>query len=165
MAAAVIEVRDVTKAFGEREVLHGVYFDVAEHEAVALIGASGSGKSTLLRCIDLLEEIDDGDIFLDGEVSATPGMVAQHKGAIFLGGDEAAARTVEPIAKQCIDACAYFGPFGSATKAKLVNNLLVGLNIAGTAQAPAPTRWVNRGPTGFGARLLAELAVAFRPTH
>jgi polar amino acid transport system ATP-binding protein len=68
----VIEVRGVTKAFGEREVLHGVNFDVAEHEAVALIGASGSGKSTLLRCIDLLVEIDDGDIFLDGEVITDP---------------------------------------------------------------------------------------------
>ena len=43
-----------------------------EHEAIALIGASGSGKSTLLRCIDLLEEIDDGDIFLDGEVITDP---------------------------------------------------------------------------------------------
>jgi polar amino acid transport system ATP-binding protein len=70
--APVIEVKGVTKAFGEREVLHGVDFDVAEHEAVVLIGASGSGKSTLLRCIDLLEEIDDGDIFLDGEVITDP---------------------------------------------------------------------------------------------
>ena len=43
-----------------------------EHEAVALIGASGSGKSTLLRCIDLLEEIDDGDVLLDGEVITDP---------------------------------------------------------------------------------------------
>ena len=74
--APVIEVRGVTKAFGEREVLHGVDFDVAEHEAVALIGASGSGKSTLLRCIDLLEEIDDGDIFLDGEVITDPAVDA-----------------------------------------------------------------------------------------
>jgi polar amino acid transport system ATP-binding protein len=72
MAGPVIEVRGVTKAFGEREVLHGVDFDVAEHEAVALIGASGSGKSTLLRCIDLLVEVDDGDIFLDGEVITDP---------------------------------------------------------------------------------------------
>src|SRR6202012_2183971 len=72
MAGSVIEVREVTKAFGRREVLHGVDFDVAEHEAVALIGASGSGKSTLLRCIDLLEEIDDGDIFLDGEGITDP---------------------------------------------------------------------------------------------
>ena len=47
-----------------------------EHEAVAVIGASGSGKSTLLRCVDLLEEIDDGDIFLDGEVITDPSVDA-----------------------------------------------------------------------------------------
>ena len=70
--AAVLEVRGVTKAFGAREVLRGVDLTVNEHEAVALIGASGSGKSTLLRCIDLLEEIDDGDVFLDGEVITDP---------------------------------------------------------------------------------------------
>jgi polar amino acid transport system ATP-binding protein len=45
---------------------------VGEHEAVALIGASGSGKSTLLRCIDLLEDIDDGDVLLDGRVVTDP---------------------------------------------------------------------------------------------
>jgi polar amino acid transport system ATP-binding protein len=68
----VIEVRGVTKAFGEREVLRGIDLAVGEHEAIALIGASGSGKSTLLRCIDLLEEIDDGDVLLDGEVVTDP---------------------------------------------------------------------------------------------
>jgi polar amino acid transport system ATP-binding protein len=87
MAGQVIEVRGVTKAFGEREVLHGVDFDVAEHEAVALIGASGSGKSTLLRCIDLLVEIDDGDIFLDGEVITDPAVspvaVRRKLGVVF----------------------------------------------------------------------------------
>ncbi len=72
MSAPVIEIRGVTKAFGELEVLKGVDLEVAEHEAVALIGASGSGKSTLLRCIDLLEDIDDGDIFLDGDVITDP---------------------------------------------------------------------------------------------
>ena len=72
VGAPVLEVRGVTKAFGEREVLRGVDLTVSEHEAVALIGASGSGKSTLLRCIDLLEEIDDGDVFLDGEVITDP---------------------------------------------------------------------------------------------
>jgi polar amino acid transport system ATP-binding protein len=43
---------------------------------VALIGASGSGKSTLLRCIDLLEDIDDGDVLLDGEVITDPSVEA-----------------------------------------------------------------------------------------
>ena len=68
----VIEVRGVTKAFGEREVLRGVDLEVREHQAIAVIGASGSGKSTLLRCVDLLEEVGDGDVFIDGEVITDP---------------------------------------------------------------------------------------------
>jgi polar amino acid transport system ATP-binding protein len=72
VSTPVLEVRGVTKAFGERQVLRGIDLTVDEHKAVALIGASGSGKSTLLRCIDLLEEIDDGDVFLDGEVITDP---------------------------------------------------------------------------------------------
>jgi polar amino acid transport system ATP-binding protein len=83
----VLEVRGVTKAFGEREVLRGIDLTVREHEAVALIGASGSGKSTLLRCIDLLEEIDDGDVFLDGEVITDPAVepvgVRRRLGLVF----------------------------------------------------------------------------------
>jgi len=71
-AAPVIEVRGVTKAFGEVPVLRGIDLAVPEHGAIALIGASGSGKSTLLRCIDLLEPIDDGDVLLDGEVVTDP---------------------------------------------------------------------------------------------
>jgi polar amino acid transport system ATP-binding protein len=72
MTAPVLEVRGVTKAYADTEVLRGVDLAVAEHSAVALIGASGSGKSTLLRCIDLLDDIDDGDVFLDGEVITDP---------------------------------------------------------------------------------------------
>src|ERR1700760_4042644 len=73
MNAPVLELRGVTKAYGEHQVLKGIDLTVGEHEAVALIGASGSGKSTLLRCMDLLEEIDDGDIFLDGQPITVPG--------------------------------------------------------------------------------------------
>jgi polar amino acid transport system ATP-binding protein len=73
---AVVEVRGVTKAYGERPVLRGIDMVVPEHAAVALIGASGSGKSTLLRCIDLLEEIDDGDVLLDGAVVTDPSVDA-----------------------------------------------------------------------------------------
>src|SRR4051812_44329247 len=72
MSSAVLDIRGVTKSFGDRLVLDGIDLSVSEHEAVALIGASGSGKSTLLRCADLLVEIDDGDIFLDGEVITDP---------------------------------------------------------------------------------------------
>jgi polar amino acid transport system ATP-binding protein len=55
------------KSFGSVKVLRGVDLDVGEHEVVCLIGASGSGKSTLLRCVNLLERIDAGAIFLHGE--------------------------------------------------------------------------------------------------
>jgi len=70
--APVLELQGVTKAYADTEVLRGVDMTVREHEAVALIGASGSGKSTLLRCVDLLEEIDDGDVLLDGAVITDP---------------------------------------------------------------------------------------------
>jgi polar amino acid transport system ATP-binding protein len=72
--APVLDIRGVTKSYGGQDVLKGIDLAIGEHEAFALIGASGSGKSTLLRCIDLLEEIDDGDIFLDGEPITVPGM-------------------------------------------------------------------------------------------
>jgi polar amino acid transport system ATP-binding protein len=87
MSAPVLRIDSVTKSFGELEVLKGIDLEIAEHEAIALIGASGSGKSTLLRCIDLLEEIDDGDIFLDGEVitdpSVDPVAVRRKLGMVF----------------------------------------------------------------------------------
>ncbi len=68
----VLSVRGLVKNYGERTVLAGVDLDVAEHEVVVLIGASGSGKSTLLKCVDLLEDIDDGQIFLDGNDISDP---------------------------------------------------------------------------------------------
>jgi polar amino acid transport system ATP-binding protein len=76
MSAPVLQVSGVTKSFGDREVLNGIDLEVHEHQAVAVIGASGSGKSTLLRCVDLLEEIDDGDVMLDGEVITDPSVNA-----------------------------------------------------------------------------------------
>ena len=60
-------VESLSKSFGRHEVLRGIDLTVAEHEVVALIGASGSGKSTLLRCVNLLEPIDAGRIFLGGQ--------------------------------------------------------------------------------------------------
>jgi polar amino acid transport system ATP-binding protein len=87
MSRPVVEVRGVTKSYGEMEVLRGIDLAVREHEAVALIGASGSGKSTLLRCIDLLDEIDDGDVLIDGEVVTDPSVqphgVRKRLGMVF----------------------------------------------------------------------------------
>ena len=68
----MLSVRGLVKAYHGRSVLDGVDLDVGEHEVVALIGASGSGKSTLLRCIDLIEDIDDGQILLDGRDISDP---------------------------------------------------------------------------------------------
>jgi polar amino acid transport system ATP-binding protein len=69
---SALAVERLTKSFGKHVVLRGVDLEVAEHEVVALIGASGSGKSTLLRCINLLEPIDEGRIFLAGhEITGT----------------------------------------------------------------------------------------------
>ncbi|MCZ4492768.1 MAG: transporter related protein [Conexibacter sp.] len=87
MSDVVLEVRGVTKAYGERPVLRGIDLAVREHGAIALIGASGSGKSTLLRCIDLLEDIDDGDVLLDGAVITDPSVdpieVRRRLGMVF----------------------------------------------------------------------------------
>jgi polar amino acid transport system ATP-binding protein len=66
-----VRVDDVHKSFGPVEVLRGVDLVVDDHEVVCLIGASGSGKSTLLRCIDLLDPVDAGRIWIEGiEITA-----------------------------------------------------------------------------------------------
>ena len=68
---SALRLEDVHKSFGKVEVLRGIDLDVAEHDVVCLIGASGSGKSTLLRCVNLLEPLDSGRIFVDGaEITA-----------------------------------------------------------------------------------------------
>jgi len=69
--ASMLRMEGVHKSFGSVEVLRGVDLDVGEHEVVCLIGASGSGKSTLLRCVNLLEPIQAGRIWVGGaEITA-----------------------------------------------------------------------------------------------
>ena len=68
----VLEISNIRKSFGAELVLNDLSLAVPEHTATVLIGASGSGKSTLLRCINLLESIDDGQIYLDGEEISDP---------------------------------------------------------------------------------------------
>lgn len=85
----VLRLSAVVKRFGAQAVLDGIDLAVAEHEVVVLIGASGSGKSTLLRTINLLETVDDGQIWLrdiditnprikQDEIRARIGVVFQH---------------------------------------------------------------------------------------
>jgi 3-hydroxyisobutyrate dehydrogenase-like beta-hydroxyacid dehydrogenase len=78
-----------------------------------------------------------GAAFLDGEVSGTPGMVSARKAVIYLAGDKEACAKAERLVGGFADSCLYFGPFGAASRVKLVNNLLVAINIAATAEAMA----------------------------
>ncbi|OYX56117.1 MAG: peptide ABC transporter ATP-binding protein [Micrococcales bacterium 32-70-13] len=87
MTEHVLRLQGVRKRFGDTEVLGGVDLTVARHEVVALIGASGSGKSTLLRCVSLLEQLDDGRIWLgDLDISdprVAPDRVRARIGIVF----------------------------------------------------------------------------------
>ena len=82
-----LRIEGLHKSFDDLEVLRGIDLTVAEHEVVCLIGASGSGKSTLLRCINLLEDIDAGRIWIEGEEITARGVnvnsVRRHIGIVF----------------------------------------------------------------------------------
>lgn len=69
-----LKVVGLKKHYGDRVVIDGVNLEVFPGQIVALIGSSGSGKSTLLRCVNLIEELTDGQIFLDGEEISAPGL-------------------------------------------------------------------------------------------
>ena len=83
----VLRIDKVIKSFGDTPVLRGISLNVKHHEVVALIGGSGSGKSTLLRCINLIEQVDDGQIFLDNRELTDPRInqdeVRTHIGIVF----------------------------------------------------------------------------------
>jgi polar amino acid transport system ATP-binding protein len=68
----VLEIKNLRKSFEENVVINDLSLSVPDHTATVLIGASGSGKSTLLRCINLLDTIDDGSIYLDGKEISDP---------------------------------------------------------------------------------------------
>ena len=72
MTETAVRLEGVRKSFEDLEVLRGIDLHVAAHEVICLIGASGSGKSTMLRCINALEEVDGGRIFLGGEEITAP---------------------------------------------------------------------------------------------
>jgi polar amino acid transport system ATP-binding protein len=83
----VLSVRGLVKSYDGNRVLDGVDLDVGEHQVVVLIGPSGSGKSTLLRCVNLLEDLDDGQLLLDGDDISDPrhdaGKARRRMGIVF----------------------------------------------------------------------------------
>jgi ABC-type polar amino acid transport system ATPase subunit len=84
---AMVRLEDVTKSFGDLAVLNGIDLEVGTGEVLVVIGPSGSGKSTLLRCVNLLEPIDSGKIFLEGAEITSKGVdvaaVRQRVGIVF----------------------------------------------------------------------------------
>ena len=87
---SIVDIRQLRKRYGDNEVLKGVDLDVRRGEVIAIIGKSGSGKSTLLRCINGLEEFQDGALHVDGQALKHDDAKAmrelrQHVGMIFQG--------------------------------------------------------------------------------
>jgi 3-hydroxyisobutyrate dehydrogenase-like beta-hydroxyacid dehydrogenase len=80
---------------------------------------------------------EKGAIFIDGEVSGSPGMVRARKAVIYLAGDAQACQRAARVVSGFADSCIYFGAFGTASRVKLINNLLVAVHIAATAEAMA----------------------------
>ncbi len=83
---------------------------------------------------------EKGAIFIDGEISGTPGMVAERKSSVFISGDAEACKTAGDVVKGFTNVCTYFGAFGSSIKVKLIANLLVTLHVAAAAEAMALAR-------------------------
>jgi ABC-type polar amino acid transport system ATPase subunit len=83
----MVRLEGVRKSFGDLVVLDGIDLEVSPGEVLVVIGPSGSGKSTLLRCVNLLEPVDSGQIFLEGEEIARKGTdvsaVRQRVGIVF----------------------------------------------------------------------------------
>lgn len=76
---AILEAKNIYKSFGKLEVLCGIDVEIERGEVIAIIGPSGSGKSTFLRCLNKLEQIDNGSIIFDGETIAENGVYANDK--------------------------------------------------------------------------------------
>lgn len=87
MSSELVRTEGVRKAYGDRVVLRDIDLTVAPHDVICLIGSSGSGKSTLLRCLNLLEDIDDGAIFFEGVEISDPLIdaraIRQRMGVVF----------------------------------------------------------------------------------
>jgi len=171
--APVLRLTGVRKRFGDTEVLRGIDLDVQRHEVVALIGASGSGKSTLLRTINLLERIDDGQIFLGDDDISDPrtrtdavrgriGVVFQHYNLFphlsVLDNVTLASRRVHRIPRKAAEAKAHelLGAIGLGDKAKEFPDRLSG----GQQQRAAIVRAIATDPELL---LLDEVTSALDP--
>lgn len=172
-AGAVLRIDNVYKSFGDVSVLRGINLDVHKHQVVVLIGASGSGKSTLLKTVNLLEQVDDGQIFLQGEDISDPriavdavrgriGVVFQHFNLFphlsVLDNVTLASRKVHGIRRPVAEATALqlLDRIGLAAKAKDYPDRLSG----GQQQRVAIVRAIATAPELL---LLDEITSALDP--
>ena len=172
-APPALRIVGLHKSYGDLQVLRGIDLDVAEHEVVCLIGASGSGKSTLLRCINLLEDLDEGRIWIEGDEITARGVdvdrVRRRVGIVFqafnlfphmtvLGNVTLAPRKVLRLPTQTADAHAMelLTRFGLADKAREYPDRLSG----GQQQRAAIVRALAMAPDIL---LLDEITAALDP--
>ncbi|MGV8908113.1 MAG: amino acid ABC transporter ATP-binding protein [Propionicimonas sp.] len=173
MPAPVLDMRGIVKVYGTNQVLRGIDVSVQRHQVVVVIGASGSGKSTLLKTANLLERIDDGQIFLAGEDISDPkvkvdavrsriGVVFQHYNLFphlsVLGNVTLALRKVHGVPKATANerGLALLDRIGLAEKAKDFPDRLSG----GEQQRVAIARAVATEPELL---LLDEITSALDP--
>lgn len=108
-----LEVCDLTKSFGDVEVLRGIDFSMDRGEAVAVIGASGGGKTTFLRCLNFLEKPDAGKIYINGE-------------EIYNAQTE---YTDAEIREKCLHFGLVFQSFNLFPQYSAINNIFIPLNL------------------------------------
>lgn len=171
--SALFEIKNLRKSFGENLVLDDVSIDFPAQSATVIIGSSGSGKSTLMRCMNLLEELNDGQINLDGSDISTYGIdidaVRSQIGSVFqafnlfphlsvIDNITLAPRLVHGVKKELADKTArdLLSRFGLADKADEFPNLLSG----GQQQRVAIIRAVATNPKIL---LLDEVTSALDP--
>jgi polar amino acid transport system ATP-binding protein len=139
----LLQIKALTKRFGDAEVLKGVDLDVWPAEVVSIIGSSGSGKTTLLRCVNLLEEFDGGEILIDGEPI----------GYRFEGTRRRRLRDRE-LSRQRAMTGMVFQAFNLFPHLTALGNVMLGLTkVKGMARVEArtlATDWLGR--VGLGAR-------------
>ncbi len=169
----VLQLNNLRKSFGEHLVLDDISLDFPAGSATVIIGASGSGKSTLMRCINLLEELSDGQILLDGQDISLYGTAADavrgQIGSVFqafnlfphlnvLDNITLAPRLVQGKNREDAErhAIALLERFGLVEKAQSFPNLLSG----GQQQRVAIIRAIATGPKIL---LLDEVTSALDP--
>ena len=130
-AVPALSVRGLRKAFGPREVLHGVDLDVAAGETVVVIGASGSGKTTLLRCVNYLEPPDGGTILVAGRLV----------GQIERPGGELVRASERHVARERTRIGFVFQRFNLFPHLSALDNVAIGLHrVRGFSRAEARAR-------------------------